>query len=204
MDVVVYALCKKLVKDAIESIGEAFSIKGNLFSYDDLPLEGNKNGDVYLVGPKLDGSYDEYYWSSLERWESMGSTLPDMSSYISDMSLYSGLDQTGSITDPAEDTILYTVYQLMKDTYVEKQDGYSLVADEEISKLEDLPADAMSEEEATLKFLEKTKIQFDNYGELPATGETGVLYCLPDAIYQWDDKEQDYAEMGAPTWDPIS
>lgn len=61
MDLIVYALCKKLITQAISSLGEVFSLKGNLSSVDELPASGNSSGDIYLVGPKTDGSYDEYY-----------------------------------------------------------------------------------------------------------------------------------------------
>lgn len=63
MDLIVYALCKKLIANSISSLGEVFSLKGNLSSVDDLPTEGNSGGDLYLVGPNTDGSYDEYYWT---------------------------------------------------------------------------------------------------------------------------------------------
>lgn len=113
MDVVVYALCKKLIADGIKSLGDVFEIKGNKDSYYDLPEDGNKNGDVWLVGPKLDGSYDEYYWSSNDQWELMGSTIPDMSPYITDVQLYMGNDYSGTVENPAEGTIIYTIYQMM-------------------------------------------------------------------------------------------
>jgi hypothetical protein len=61
MDLVVYALCKKLISKSIESLGEVFSIKGMVTSKDNLPSSGNKSGDLYLVGPNIDGSYDEYF-----------------------------------------------------------------------------------------------------------------------------------------------
>ncbi|MBO7079697.1 MAG: hypothetical protein J6W64_07820 [Bacilli bacterium] len=61
MDVVVYALCKKMVSTAVSQIGNVFRIKGKVPSFSDLPAEGNQVGDVYLIGPKIDDSYDEYY-----------------------------------------------------------------------------------------------------------------------------------------------
>lgn len=65
MDIITYALCKKLVSDA-SSMGAVFSIKGQVPTVDDLPASGNKAGDLYLVGPKGDGSYDEYYYTANE------------------------------------------------------------------------------------------------------------------------------------------
>ena len=61
MDVVVYALCKKLIADSISSIGNIFTLQGTLPSENDLPMSGNESGDIYLVGPKADGSYDEFF-----------------------------------------------------------------------------------------------------------------------------------------------
>ena len=59
MDIVTYALCKK---SSPSGDGKVFSIKGEVPSIDDLPTSGNTNGDVYLVGPDSQGSYDEYFW----------------------------------------------------------------------------------------------------------------------------------------------
>ena len=61
MDIVTYALCKKLIKTSIEALGDVFSLKGNVASTSQLPSTGNKAGDIYLVGPNQQGSYDEYY-----------------------------------------------------------------------------------------------------------------------------------------------
>ena len=81
MDIVTYALCKKMVDPSED--GKVFSIKGEVPSVADLPASGNTNGDVYLVGPNSSGSYDEYYWlSSAEKWEFLGSTETDLSDYL--------------------------------------------------------------------------------------------------------------------------
>lgn len=83
MDVVTYALCKKLVADATGKAGKVFNLKGELPSVDDLPTSGNENGDTYLIGPKTDGTYDEYYWiATKSKWDYMGNTNVDLSDYL--------------------------------------------------------------------------------------------------------------------------
>lgn len=109
MDVVVYALCKKLIADSISSIGNVFTLQGTLLSENDLPMSGNKSGDLYLVGPMSDGSFDEYYWRDPGVWEFMGSTVSNVSGYISKNTLYAGDNNTGTIENPAEGTILAIV-----------------------------------------------------------------------------------------------
>lgn len=109
MDVVVYALCKKLIADSISSIGNVFTLQGTLLSENDLPMFGNKSGDLYLVGPMSDGSFDEYYWRDPGVWEFMGSTVSNVSGYISKNTLYAGDNNTGTIENPAEGTILAIV-----------------------------------------------------------------------------------------------
>ena len=58
MDIITYALCKKLIANSIAALGDVFDIKGTVATKEDLPMSGNKNGDVYLVGPQKDGSYN--------------------------------------------------------------------------------------------------------------------------------------------------
>lgn len=115
MDIITLALCKKIVKNAISAMGDVFDVKGKVATVQDLPKTGNKNGDLYLVGPKADGSYDEYFWSSLEKWELMGSTSPDIEGMITEQLLYAGEDGTGTVENPAEDTILAVVKNLSQE-----------------------------------------------------------------------------------------
>lgn len=61
MDIITYALCKKLIANSISALGDVFEIKGTVETKEELPTTGNKNGDIYLVGPQSDGSYDEYF-----------------------------------------------------------------------------------------------------------------------------------------------
>ncbi len=61
MDIITLALCKNYIKSSIEALGDVFEVKGKVDSVNQLPQTGNKNGDVWLVGPQADGSYDEYF-----------------------------------------------------------------------------------------------------------------------------------------------
>ena len=106
MDLVTLAICKKLISKGISIIGTIFTLKGTVSSYEDLPLINNKNGDMYLVGPKKDGSYDEFYWSSNERWEAMGNTGINYGGYVTTEDLYTGENDLGTPENPAEGTIL--------------------------------------------------------------------------------------------------
>lgn len=108
MDLITYALCRKLIKRSIESLGDIFTLKGNVDSVESLPSTGNHPGDIYLVGPNQDGSYDEYYWTSNNEWEVMGTT-ENLDGVITETTLYKGEDGTGTVEEPAEDTILYIV-----------------------------------------------------------------------------------------------
>lgn len=109
MDLITYALCRKLIKRSIESLGDIFTLKGNVDSVENLPSTGNKTGDVYLVGPDLEGSYDEYYWTSENEWEIMGTTGPGFEHAITEETMYKGTDGTGTIENPAQDTIMYVI-----------------------------------------------------------------------------------------------
>lgn len=155
MDVVVYALCQKMVSTAISKIGNVFRIKGKVPSFSDLPAEGNQQGDVYLVGPKIDDSYDEYYWTSDETWDFIGSTGPDTSGFLTDIGFYAGDNYTGTLQNPAQGTILATIYEILNSKYVLQQEGYSLIAQDELEKLQMLPTNAISEEDADAKYVLK-------------------------------------------------
>ena len=73
MDIVTYALCKKMI--ASKTNADSFKIKGSVSSIDNLPSSGNSNGDMYIVGPNIDGSYSEYYWlENANKWELLGGT----------------------------------------------------------------------------------------------------------------------------------
>ena len=116
MDIITYALCKKAIQKSIETLGDIFTLKGNVSSTSGLPSSGNNPGDIYLVGPAQDGSYDEYYWTSEGAWEVMGSTKAGFDGVITENDLYKGEDSTGTIENPAEGTILDIVKDM--DSYV--------------------------------------------------------------------------------------
>ena len=101
-------MCKKLISQSISTIGNIFTLKGNVPSYADLPTTANQ-GDIYLVGPMEDGSFDEYYWRDPGVWELMGSTAANMGGYITINSLYAGENGAGTPENPAEGTILAIV-----------------------------------------------------------------------------------------------
>ena len=117
-DVITYALCKKLIKDAQSESGKLFTLKGTVASINELPLTNNSTGDVYLVGPKSDGSYDEYFWNDVYGWDPIGTTSIELDEYINEENLYKGSDGTGTIEAPAQDTIIYvlnTIYTKQED-----------------------------------------------------------------------------------------
>lgn len=132
MDLVTLAICKKLISKGITALGTVFTLKGTVSRYEDLPSIGNENGDMYLVGPKVDGSYDEFYWSSNEQWEAMGSTGIDYGGYITAENLYAGENNSGTPENPAEGTILAIVNSELR-KYVDDREIY--MSTEEVDAL---------------------------------------------------------------------
>lgn len=114
MDIIQFALARKLVQDAVSQLGSVFNLKGTVASVNQLPSSGNKTGDVYLVGPQENDAYDEYYYSASGSWELLGSTIPDMSKYVTKESLYAGSAGTGTISEPAVGTILDVINTSMR------------------------------------------------------------------------------------------
>lgn len=47
------------------------------------------------------------------------------------------------------------------------------------------------------------RLVFDTCDNFPAQGKTGVLYCAPNAIYQWNTEAQSYIEMGKQIWEDL-
>lgn len=88
------AATKKYVDDLISGLGAYLDFKGSVASTTNLPLTGNKKGDVYIV--TSDGS--EYVWTSssasgsLSDYEKLGTTV-DLSGYLQ----LSGGTMTGNI-----------------------------------------------------------------------------------------------------------
>lgn len=96
-------------------IGGVITPMGTVATVDDLPVAGNRTWDFYMVGPKEDGSYDEYYYSALGNWEPMGSTIPDLDDVIKKDVLYAGDNNLGTIENPDIGTILAYVYGKISD-----------------------------------------------------------------------------------------
>ena len=127
MDIIQFALAKKLVHDAVSQLGSVFNLKGTVASVNQLPSSGNKTGDVYLVGPQENDSYDEYYYSASSSWELLGSTIPDMSKYVTKESLYAGTAGTGTISEPAAGTILDVINTSMRSVVTLDETTQSLI-----------------------------------------------------------------------------
>ena len=127
MDIIQFALAKKLVHDAVSQLGSVFNLKGTVASVNQLPSSGNKAGDVYLVGPQENDSYDEYYYSAAGSWELLGSTIPDMSKYVTKESLYAGAAGTGTISEPAVGTILDVINTSMRSVVTLDETTQSLI-----------------------------------------------------------------------------
>lgn len=104
---------ERLKEWVLEQIGEngnstnIFNLKGTVLTIDELPLTDNKVGDVYLVGPKEDNSYDEYFWTE-NAWEFLGTTAKDIdeTEITLNNELYAGSDGLGTPSNPAEGTVL--------------------------------------------------------------------------------------------------
>ena len=127
MDIIQFALARKLVHDAVSQLGSVFNLKGTVASVNQLPSSGNKTGDVYLVGPQENDSYDEYYYSASGSWELLGSTIPDMSKYVTKESLYAGAAGTGTISEPAAGTILDVINTSMRSVVTLDETTQSLI-----------------------------------------------------------------------------
>lgn len=78
------------IADKISELGNILVFKGVVATKEELPLFGNKKGDVYFVGPNEDGESEEYVWKSdsstgtLTDWEMFGTTQHevDLSGYL--------------------------------------------------------------------------------------------------------------------------
>lgn len=88
---------KQLVQDEVSKLGTVFRLKGRVNSADDLPSDGNKEGDVYLVGAEDAQDMEEHYWTGT-LWDYMGKTTVDLSGYYTkaetDALLEAKLDKT--------------------------------------------------------------------------------------------------------------
>lgn len=101
----------------------AFHLRGTIPSTDNLPVSGQEVGDVYVVGPLDDGSYEEWYWSMNRAWELMGKSLPDLSVFVSTEELYAGLNGAGTVEEPADGTILAQINEKIEESITDLHFG---------------------------------------------------------------------------------
>ena len=64
-----------------QQIGTPINVQGRVYNVQSLPSSGNKNGDMYFVGPESSDDLAEYVWIN-NKWELLGKlgvTVPDAS-----------------------------------------------------------------------------------------------------------------------------
>lgn len=78
-----WSLLSKQYAEAAEQIkqqiGTPLNVQGRVDSVQSLPSSGNKNGDMYFVGPESSNNLSEYIWIN-NKWEFLGSlgvSVPD-------------------------------------------------------------------------------------------------------------------------------
>lgn len=72
-----YSQLPYITDGAVASLGNIFTIKGVVTTYENLPTTGNHAGDVYFVGDSTQtGSdvFEEYVWTTGSKWEFIGKT----------------------------------------------------------------------------------------------------------------------------------
>ena len=149
------------INEAVAGLGTVFTLKGSKTDKASLPADGNETGDIYIVGTAA--PFDEYYWDG-SKWELMGTTATDISGCVTKEALYEGADGTGTVANPADGTIIKTIYDKIATAQAAADK-----AQEEVDALETL------------------------VGTIPegATATTVVGYAkeLVDAIEEYDDTE---------------
>lgn len=69
------------ISAAVGELGTVFTFKGRVDTVEELPADGNKQGDVYLVGLADASEFAEYYWTGT-MFDYMGKTGSiDLSNY---------------------------------------------------------------------------------------------------------------------------
>lgn len=70
----------KAIEDAFSEIGNIITIKGVKPTMGDLPMEGNRVGDLWFVGSagETTDSFSEYIWSTAQQWEFLGRVQTDV------------------------------------------------------------------------------------------------------------------------------
>lgn len=74
------------IETAIGAIGDVLTVKGVKATKEQLPVSGNKPGDVWFVGPDENSHYAEYAWIQPDpqepgSWEEIGTSEIDLSAY---------------------------------------------------------------------------------------------------------------------------
>ena len=132
MDIVTYALCRKMIKELSPTEAGVFHIQGSVESVAELPEEGNQDGDLYLVGPQEDESYDEYYWLEGQlKWELLGSTNIDLSDYMKKGTLFKIVNTlpTGNNIDPDVIYLIKNGTGNQYNQYIYKENNWLLIGD---------------------------------------------------------------------------
>lgn len=118
-----------LIDKSLDDLGGIFTLQGTVSSVEELnalPVELLSAGDVYLIGPLADNSYDEYVWTNEAAWEFLGTTKTDTSGLQDIQGLYSGVDGTGTPDDPAEGTVLYELETALR-AEIEKSTSLEII-----------------------------------------------------------------------------
>jgi hypothetical protein len=107
---------KDYVEYVFQSLNNTIVVKGRVDTPDELPLENNKGGDMYLVGGLDEADKNEYVWIAEEnRWENLGKAVEiEIASEDTQgiTKIYNSVnDQTdGGITPNAVSTALANIY----------------------------------------------------------------------------------------------
>lgn len=75
----------KSISQAVSALGNVFTLKGRVDNEEALPQEGNKAGDVYLVGTAGSAEFEEMVWvvdGDDAHWELLGRVSIDLSLYL--------------------------------------------------------------------------------------------------------------------------
>lgn len=87
------------ISEAISSLGTLFKFKGRVDTVENLPADGNQQGDVYLVGTADAAEFQEYYWTGT-LWDYMGKTgNVDLSEYYKKTEVDSLLNNKANESD---------------------------------------------------------------------------------------------------------
>lgn len=109
------------ITTAITALGTIVNYKGTKDSINELPDDA-KAGDLWFVKQGAAGTpagtgdfYEEYLFTGTT-WEYIGKTMVSLDGYLTETALYKGTAGTGTITNPADDSIL-AKYTTKNDLY---------------------------------------------------------------------------------------